>query len=52
MTLGNIVSGALFTGLALYVTYTAKPKPVERPLKELEMPAPLEMIAPSRAEVQ
>jgi len=52
VTLGNIFSGALFTGLALYFTYMAKPKLVEQPLKELEMPARLEMIAPSRAEVQ
>ena len=52
MTLGNIFSGALFTGLALYLTYMAKPKLVEQPLKELDMPPRLEMIAPPRAEVQ
>ena len=52
VTLGNIFSGALFTGLALYLTYMVKPKLVEQPLKELDMPARLEMIAPSRAEVQ
>ncbi len=34
VTIGNIFSGALFTGLALYLTYAVKPKPaeVERPL--------------------
>lgn len=52
VTLGNIVSGALFTGLALYLTYAAKPAAVLLPAKELEMPAPLEMMTPSRAEVQ
>src|SRR5215467_7148848 len=26
VTLGNIISGALFTGIALYLTYAAKPK--------------------------
>ena len=52
VTLGNIVSGALFTGAALYLTYAAKPTLVEQPAKALEMPAPLEMMAPSRVEVQ
>jgi len=52
VTLGNIVSGALFTGLALYLTYTAKPAAPPLPAKELEMPARLEMMASSRAEVQ
>jgi len=52
VTLGNIVSGALFTGLALYLTYTAKPVAVPPPARELEMPGRIEMIAPSRAEVQ
>jgi len=52
VTLGNIVSGALFTGLALYLTYTAKPTAVPLPAKELEMPARIEMRAASRAEVQ
>ena len=52
VTLGNIVSGALFTGLALYLTYAAKPAAVHLPAKELEMPAPVQMMAPSRAEVQ
>jgi hypothetical protein len=27
VTIGNIVSGALFTGLALHATHAAKPKP-------------------------
>jgi formate/nitrite transporter len=27
VTLGNIIAGALFTGMALYVTYAAKPAP-------------------------
>jgi len=52
VTLGNIVSGALFTGVALYLTYAAKPTLAEQPAKALEMPAPLEMMAPSRVEVQ
>ena len=52
VTLGNIVSGALFTGIALYLTYMVKPKTAVIPLKEMEMPARLEMVAPSRAEVQ
>jgi len=52
VTLGNIVSGALFTGAALYLTYAAKPTLVEQPAKALEMPAPLEMMGPSRVEVQ
>jgi formate transporter len=51
VTLGNIVSGALFTGVALYLTYAAKPVAVAPPAKELEMPA-LEIMAPSRVEVQ
>jgi len=51
VTLGNIVSGALFTGVALYMTYAAKPVAVAPPAKELEMPA-LEIMAPSRVEVQ
>jgi formate transporter len=52
VTLGNIVSGALFTGLALYLTHTVKPVAVPPPVKELEMPAPLEMMTASRAEVR
>ena len=52
VTLGNIVSGALFTGLALYLTYAAKPMAVPPPAKQLDMPAPLEMMTPSRMEVQ
>jgi len=43
VTLGNIVSGALFTGVALYMTYAVKPAPVAA--KEIEMPARLEAIA-------
>ena len=43
VTLGNIVSGALFTGVALYLTYARKP--VSAVAKEIEMPARLEMIA-------
>ncbi len=42
VTIGNIFSGALFTGLALYMTYAAKPKPVmvEAPvLREEAAPA-------------
>ena len=31
VTIGNIVSGALFTGLALYATYGAKPAPSSGP---------------------
>jgi hypothetical protein len=27
VTLGNIIAGALFTGMALYATYAAKPVP-------------------------
>jgi len=52
VTLGNIVSGALFTGMALYLTYAVKPVAVQPQAKELQMPAPLEMMAPSQAEVQ
>jgi len=52
VTLGNIVSGALFTGLALYLTHAAKPAAVQPPAKELEMPMPLEIMAPSRAELR
>jgi formate transporter len=52
VTLGNIVSGALFTGMALYLTYAVKPVAVQPQGKELPMPAPLEMMAPSQAEVQ
>lgn len=51
VTLGNIVSGALFTGLALYLTYSVRSKRA-KPVTELELPARLEMIAPSRAELQ
>lgn len=29
VTIGNVISGALLTGLALYATYTARPAPVE-----------------------
>ena len=52
VTLGNILSGALFTGVALYLTYRAKPVAAAPLARELEMPAPLEMMTPSRAEVQ
>lgn len=52
VTLGNIVSGALFTGLALYLTYGVKSAALPPHAQELEMPAPLEMMAPSRAELQ
>jgi formate transporter len=52
VTIGNIVSGALFTGLALYLTYSARPVAVALPAKELEMPARLEMMAPTQIEVR
>ncbi len=34
VTIGNILSGALFTGLALYVTHSAKPAPAHEPTRE------------------
>jgi formate/nitrite transporter FocA (FNT family) len=36
VTLGNIVSGALLTGVALYVTY----KPREHPARTIPVPLP------------
>lgn len=36
VTLGNIIAGALFTGMALYATYAAKPAPTVSPT---ELPA-------------
>lgn len=39
VTLGNIVGGALFTGMALYATYAAKPAPTVSP-EELTVPTP------------
>ncbi len=47
VTLGNIVSGALFTGAALHLTYVRKPKTA--PL-QAAAPAALELVAPSPAE--
>ncbi len=44
VTIGNIFSGALFTGLALYATYAVKPKPVE-----VERPVLGEEAAPAYA---
>jgi formate/nitrite transporter FocA (FNT family) len=44
VTLGNTVSGALFTGVALYMTYAVQPAPAIA--KEIEMPARLEAVAP------
>jgi len=41
VTLGNIVAGALFTGLALYVTYAVKPAPMVDS-SELPVEAPAE----------
>jgi formate/nitrite transporter len=53
VTLGNIVSGALFTGMALYLTYVEKVTPAERLAPALEMPPErLEMVTPARAEAQ
>lgn len=37
VTLGNIIAGALFTGVALYATYTVKPIPTGAPA---EVPVP------------
>jgi len=43
VTLGNIVSGSLFTGVALYMTYAAKPACTVA--QQIEMPARLEAVA-------
>jgi formate/nitrite transporter len=52
VTVGNVVSGALFTGLALYFTYAAKTKPAAAPVQELEILARLETATPLQVEVQ
>lgn len=52
VTLGNVVSGALFTGLALYFTYAAITKPAAAPVQELEILARLETATPLQVEVQ
>jgi len=53
VTLGNIVSGALFTGMALYLTHSERVPPVEGLAPALEMPPTrLEMVTPARAEAQ
>ena len=44
VTLGNIVAGALFTGMALYATYAAKPAPTASPA-ELPVAAPAKQTA-------
>jgi formate transporter len=47
VTLGNIISGALFTGLALYVTYSAQSisKPKEEAIAVLPSPEPRPVFA-------
>jgi formate/nitrite transporter len=53
VTLGNIISGVLFTGMALYLTYAEKATPAEGLPPALEMPlARLEAVTPARAEAQ
>ena len=39
VTLGNIVAGALFTGMALYATYAAKAAPTVSPAESAVAPA-------------
>jgi len=46
VTLGNIISGAFFTGIALYLTYSAKPK-LMKAEETMESPGPLPVAAPS-----
>jgi formate transporter len=48
VTLGNIISGALFTGAALYFTYARKPRLV--PAREATASPALEIAAPSQPE--
>jgi len=48
VTLGNIISGAVFTGAALYVTYAGKPKPVAT--REAPASPALELARPSQPE--
>jgi len=39
VTLGNIVAGALFTGMVLYATYAAKAAPTVSPAESAVAPA-------------
>ena len=46
VTLGNIISGAFFTGIALYLTYATKPK-LMKTEETMESPGPLPVAASS-----
>jgi len=46
VTLGNVVAGVLFTGMAVYATYAARPVPAARSAKlPADAPVPTEQTA-------
>jgi formate/nitrite transporter len=50
VTIGNIISGALFTGLALYATHAVKPKP--QTVERVDMAGAAEALVPARSEAR